>query len=386
VTQTSTPSRAIQVRAIATPEEIEQFLDVPTKVYSQDPNWVPPIRSSIAKQLAPDNPFLQYGKLQAFIAVKQGKAGEEVVGRIVASVNQRLIEREGKNVGLFGFFECVEDFAVAQALLQAASQWLREQGMTRARGPIDLSTHNNCLMLVDGFDSPPMIMMPYNPPYYPQFIEQDGWQKAIDAYSYNLPLDRPLPPEYEKGYRIAAKSDVSFRRLNLKGEAFDRDVEGIYHLFTKAFANNYSSTPRTLEEFMEEAIDLKTVVDPDIFWIAEYKGEMVGFFMALPDYNIALKHVGGKLNWLGILKLLWYRRQINQARVIVICSLPEHRRRMVPLALIHLGMQSGVQKGKPYQRAELGYVYEDNSPSRKVVEATGAKIYKTYRIYEKTLV
>nr|WP_199313972.1 hypothetical protein [Leptolyngbya sp. FACHB-671] len=385
VTQTSTSSKAVQVRAIATPEEIEQFLDVPAKVYADDTNWVPPLRSSVAKQLAPDNPFLQYGKLQAFIAVK-GESGEEVVGRIVASVNQRLIEREGKNVGLFGFFECVEDSAVAQALLQAACQWLREQGMTKARGPIDLSTHNNCLLLVNGFDSPPTIMMPYNPPYYPQFIEQDGWQKAIDAYSYHLPLDRPLPTEYEKGHRIAAKSGVSFRRVNLKGEAFDQDVEGIYYLFNKAFANNYSSTPRTLEEFREEAEDLKTVVDPDIFWIAEYEGEMVGFFMALPDYNIALKHVGGRLNWLGILKLLWYRRQINQARVIVICALPEHRRRMVPLALIHLGMQSGVQKGKPYKQAELGYVYEDNSPSRKVVEATGAKVYKTYRIYEKTLV
>jgi hypothetical protein len=386
VTQTSTPSTAVQVRAIATPEEIEQFLDVPAKVYAHDPNWVPPLRSSVAKQLAPDNPFLQYGKLQAFIAVKPGKSGEEVVGRIVASVNQRLIEREGKNVGLFGFFECIEDLSVAEALLQAACQWLQEQDMTRARGPIDLSTHNNCLLLVDGFDSPPMMMMPYNPPYYPSFIEQCGWQNAIDAYSYLLQIDRPLPAEYEKGYRIAAKSGVSFRRLNLKGEAFNQDVESIYHLFNKAFANNYSSTPRTLEEFMEEAQDLKSVVDPDIFWIAEYEGEMVGFFMALPDYNIALKHVGGKLNWLGILKLLWYRRQIDQARVIVICSLPEQRRRMVPLALIHLGMQGGVQKGKSYKRAELGYVYEDNSPSRKVVEATGAKIYKTYRIYEKSLV
>jgi len=265
VTQTSTPSRAVQVRAIATPEEIEQFLDVPAKVYAHDLNWVPPLRSSVAKQLAPDNPFLQYGKLQAFIAVKPGKSGEEVVGRIVASVNQRLIEREGKNIGLFGFFECIEDLAVAEALLQAACQWLQGQGMSRVRGPIDLSTHNNCLMLVDGFDSPPMMMMPYNPPYYPRFIEQDGWQKAIDAYSYLLQVDRPLPAEYEKGYRIAAKSGINFRRINLKGEAFDRDVEGIYHLFTKAFANNYSSTPRTLEEFREEAQDLKSVVDPDIF-------------------------------------------------------------------------------------------------------------------------
>jgi hypothetical protein len=375
---------AVQVRAVTTPAEAEQFLDVPAKVYRHDPNWVPPLRSSIAKQFKPDNPFFQYGRLQQFIAVASD--GKEAIGRIVAAVNDRLIEREGIPVGLFGYFECVNDFAVAQALFQAVCQWLRDQGMTVVRGPIDLSTHNNCLFLVDGFDAPPMVMMPYNPPYYPQFVEQAGWTKAKDAYSYGLPLDAGLPSEFEKGYRIACKSGVTFRPIHIKGEAFTQDVTTMYHLFTKMFANNYSSTPRTLEEFMEEAKDLQTLVDPDVFPIAEYNGEMVGFFMSLPDYNIPLKQVNGKLNWLGILKFLWFRRQIDQGRVLVICSLPEFRRKMVPLGLVYLGMQGGLKKGKPYKRSELGYVYEDNMPSRKVVEAAGGKICKTYRIYEKSLV
>jgi len=307
------------------------------------------------------------------------------VGRIVAAVNQRLIDRENQNIGLFGFFECIEDFSIAQALFNAAGEWLRQQGMTRARGPIDLSTHNNCLWLVEGFDSPPVVMMPYNPPYYPKFAEQYGWQKAKDAYAYDLPLDRPLSPEYEKSYRIACKSGVSFRQLRLKGAGFEQDCLSLYRLFTTAFAHNWSSTPRTEAEFLEEAKSLQTLVDPEIFWVAEFDGQMVGFFMALPNYNIALKQVNGELNWLGILKFLWYRRGINTARVIAICSLPEQRRRLVPLALIYLGMQRGVQKPKPYVRAELSWVYEDNLPSRKVIEATGAKIYKTYRIYEKSL-
>jgi hypothetical protein len=127
------------------------------------------------------------------------------------------------------------------------------------------------------------------------------------------------------------------------------------------------------------------LIDPDIFPIAEYNGEMIGFWMALPDYNIALKHINGKLDLIGTLKFLWYRRQIDQGRVLVICSLPEFRRKMVPLALIYLGLQGGIKKGKPYRRAELGHVYEDNMPSRKLIEATGGKIYKTYRIYEKAL-
>ncbi|MEW5857986.1 MAG: hypothetical protein AB1861_11480 [Cyanobacteriota bacterium] len=375
----------VKIRAVTTPEETKMFLDVPERVYANDPHWVAPIRSSIAKQFTPSNPFLQYGKLQQFIAISEGANSSQAVGRIVASVNHRLIEREGQNVGLFGFFECVQDFAIAQSLFETACNWLREQGMTVVRGPIDLSTHNNCLFLVDGFDSPPMVMMPYNPSYYPEFIEKDGWHKAKDAYAYNFSLDKPLSAEFEKAYRIACKSGVTFRPLKTKGKDFEQDCISLYHLFNRAFANNWSSTPRSQEEFLEEAKELQTLVDPDVFPIAEYNGEMIGFWMGLPDYNIPLKHVNGKLNWLGILKFLWYRRQIDRGRVIAICSLPEYRRKMVPLALIYLGMQGGIQKGKPYKQAELSWVYEDNFPSRKLIEAAGGKIYKTYRIYEKAL-
>jgi len=373
-----------QIRAVTTTTDRELFLDLPAQVYANDPYWVPPLRSSVAKQFAPSNPFFQYGKLQQFIALSQTD-GCQAVGRIVAAVNQRLIDREGQNIGLFGFFECIPDFAVAQALLDAACQWLRQQGMALARGPIDLSTHNNCLFLVDGFDSPPMVMMPYNPPYYPDFVERDGWSKAKDAYAYNFPLDQPLPAEFEKAYRIALKSGVHFRPLRTKGKGFEQDCISLYRLFTRAFANNWSSTPRSEAEFLEEAKELQNLVDPDVFPVAEYNGEMVGFWMGLPDYNIPLKYVNGKLNWLGILKFLWYRRQIDQGRVIAVCSLPEYRRKMVPLALIYLGRQGGIQKGKPYKRAELSWVYEDNFPSRKLIEAAGGKIYKTYRIYQKAL-
>ena len=380
---TSALNMEFQIQPVTTPDQLELFLDVPQTVYAQDPQWVAPLRSSVASKLSPENPFLQYGQLQAFVALAQDT--QKPIGRIVAAVNRRLIEVEGKPLGLFGFFECIEEFAVAEALLAAACEWLREQGMTEVRGPIDLSTHNSCLFLVEGFDSVPMVMMPYNPPYYPQFVEQLGWHKAKDAYAYNFNLEQ-LSAEFEKGYRIALKSGVTFRPIRLKGEGFDQDCRSLYRLFTTAFANNWSSTPRTEEEFLEEAKELQQLVDPDVFPIAEYNGEMVGFFMGLPDYNIALKHVNGRLNWLGILKFLWYRRQIDQGRVIAICSLPEYRRKMVPLALIYLGMKGGTLKGKPYKRAELSWVWEDNFPSRKLIEASGAERYKTYRIYEKSLV
>lgn len=376
---------SVHIQPVTSPAENQLFLDVPARVYANNPYWVSPLLSDVAKQFAPSNPFFEYGKLQQFIALKNNTKKPEAVGRIVAAVNQRLIDKEAEKVGLFGFFECIDDLAVAQALLNTASGWLREQGMTKVRGPIDLSTHNNCLFLVDNFNSPPLVMMPYNPPYYPEYMEKDGWHKAKDAYAYNFPLDKPLPTEFEKAYRIACKSGVNFRPLRTKGEEFEQDARSIYQLFTRAFANNWSSTPRSEEEFLEEAKSLQTLVDPDVFPIAEYNGEMVGFWMSLPDYNIPLKHVKGKLDWLGIIKFLWYRRQIDQGRVIAICALPEYRRKMVSLALIYLGMQGGIKKGKPYKRAELGYVWEDNFPSRKLIEAAGGKIDKTYRIYEKAL-
>lgn len=385
MTQAPPQAATIQVRPVLSPGDNELFLDVPKLVYANDPNWVPPIRSSVAKNFKPDNPFFQYGRLQQFIATRFGKNGTEAIGRIVAAVNDRLIEREGEKVGVFGFFECVNDDGVGQSLLQAAADWLQQQGMTRVRGPIDLSTHNNCLFLVDGFDSPPYLMMPYNAAWYPTLMEQNGWQKAKDAYAYMLDLSKSLPIEFERAYRIAAKSGITFRPLHLKGDDFIADCTGLYNLFNKAFSNNWSSTPRTLEEFLDEAKSLQDLVDTDIFVIAEYESEMVGFFMALPDYNPVLKRVNGKLDWLGILKFLWYRRSIDTARVIAICSLPEYRRKLVPMAVIYLGMQGGVQRKNPYRCAELSWVYEDNMPSRKIIEATGAHVYKTYRIYEKGL-
>ncbi|MBW4468384.1 MAG: hypothetical protein KME07_23405 [Pegethrix bostrychoides GSE-TBD4-15B] len=372
---------AIEIRPVSSPQEQELFLDLPQQIYAGDPNWVPPFRSSLAKQLSAENPFLEYGQMQPLIALRQ----EQVVGRVVAAVNQRLIEREGQPVGLVGFFECLNDLTVAESLLAAACDWLREQGMTRVRGPIDLSTHNGCLFLVEGFETAPMILMPYNPPYYPQLFEQMGWQKVQDAYSYDFPLDGALPPEFEKGYRIACKSGVTFRPVHTKGAEFEADARNIYRLTSQMFANNYSATPRTEEEFLAEAHDLQSLIDPDLFPIAEHNGEMVGYWMGLPDYNIALKHINGKLDWLGTLKFLWYRRQINQGRAVLFCSLPEYRRKMVPLALIYLGMQGGIKKGKPYRRAELGHVFESNSASRRLIEAVGGQICKTYRMYEKRL-
>lgn len=373
-------AESFTIQPVESAEDLQRFLDVPQVVYGKNPNWVPPIRSDIEKQLGPDASFRAYGKLQGFIAVREG----QWVGRIVASVNQRLVDREGEAIGLVGYFECVDDEPVAMGLFKAAAEWLRSQGMVKMRGPIDLSTHNHCQMLIDGFEEPPMVMMPYNLPHYPTLWESFGFEKAKDAYAYRFE-PHEMAGQFEKAYKIATKSGVSFRPIATKGEAFERDVRSLYRLFTETFANNWSSTPRTEDEFFEEAKSLQTLVDPDLFPIAEIDGEMVGFFMALPDYNVVLKKVNGKLDFIGILKFLWFRRTIERVRVVAFAALPEHRRKLIPLAMVHLAFQGGTKKEKRYTWAELGWVYEDNMSSRKIVEKAGGKIYKTYRIYEKAL-
>ena len=373
-----TSSTTLTIQAVTSPATKEQFLKVPWRVYQNDPNWVPALKSDVAQQLSPENPFGNYGKFQGFIAFNEKK---EAVGRIVAAIDDRLIAKEELNVGLFGFFECLEEQKVASALFEAAENWLRQQGITLMRGPIDLSTHNNCLWLVEGFDSPPRVMMPYNRAYYERFFLAHGGTIAKEAYAYTLPLNQGLNEKFERAYRIACRSGITFRPLQTKDSEFQSDVSHLYDLFQKSFSESWSSTPRTEEEFMAQARSLQDLVDPDIFPIAEDNGKMVGFFMALPDYNIPLKQVNGKLNWWGILKFLWYRRQINRVRVIVICCLPEYRRKMVPLALIY----AAFRQRKSYQEAELSWVYESNASSRRLIEETGATIYKTYRMYEKQL-
>ncbi|ERN41112.1 hypothetical protein KR51_00023740 [Rubidibacter lacunae KORDI 51-2] len=374
----------IRIQPVTTAAERERFLDVPARVYRDDPNWVPPLRSTIAKEIAPERPSDDDSERQFFVALVAAEPNAEAIGRVGVAIDRRLIEREERSVGLVGYFECVPEFAVADALLSAACDWLRERGMELARGPIDLSTHIRCLQLVDGFEQP-FVMMPYNPPYYAEFWERAGWMQAIDAYSYRFGSDSMSREMFARAYRVAITSGVTFRPLRLRGKEFEEDVNALYDLFTRAFANNWSSAPRTREDFMEEARSLQSLVDPDIFPIAECDGQMVGFFMALPDYNQALKHVDGRLNLWGLLKFLWFRRQIDRVRVLVLCSLPEYRRKMVPLALIYLAFIGGTRENKGYQTAELGFVFANNSPSRRLIEAAGGTISKTYRAYEKPL-
>ena len=371
-----------EIIRVADNKSWDAFLACPTNVYQGDPHWVQPLRSAIRQQLAEDGEFKTYGDFQAFVAIQNGAP----VGRIVGAVNQRLNEKESSQIGLFGYFECINDQELANELLSIAEQWLRERGCVELRGPIDLSTHINCLCLVDGFDSSPYIMMPYNPRYYPTLFEGAGLRKAKDALAYHFDVEK-LHPLFERAYRRALHSGIRFRPVNVKGAAFESDCRELYRVFSNSFAENWSATSRTEEEFLATATDLKRIVEPDCFPIAEFNGDMVGFFMTIPDINIPLKHVNGRLNLPGIAKFLWYRRKINRARVLAVGVLPEFQKLKFALgpALVYKGMTGNRQSKNMYENAELSWVWEDNKRSRNLIESAGGIHYKTYRIYQKSM-
>lgn len=388
----SSPS-AICVRPVVTRADEKLFLDLPQRVYSRDRNWVPPLRSQVARKFAPGNLFERHGKLQRFIACASGTHGAVAVGRIAAGVDYNLAGEDAA-VGLIGFFECVPHFAAAQSLLDAGCRWLKEQGMKTARNSIGRSDSGERLFYegliqLDGFGSPPMLMMPYNPPYYPKYFERAGWTKFKDAYAYNFNVARGLPPTYQatlsKAYRNAVEAGIAFRSIHVSGPAFRKDCEAIYHLAFEQL--NFEGPHR--EEFLEEIKILKSFIGVPggcILAEDEASGELVGVALCMPDYNILLKQLGGSYNPLGLLRALRYLRRLNQGRGVLIGSLPAYRRRGVPMALYYRVMQLAMaREGRNYRRFEISWVFEDNPGSQMLCEIAGAEIYKTYRIYEKTL-
>ncbi|PSL20536.1 GNAT family N-acetyltransferase [Shimia abyssi] len=374
---------AFQIRTVTRDQELKVFERVAFEVYRNDPNWVPPLPGTVRGQLGPESKFIKYGRFQAFWA--EDVKGR-LLGRIVASVNDRLNEKEGQVIGSFGYFECINDSGVSDSLFDAATAWLIEQGCEVARGPIDLVTHVGGLTLVEGFDTPPMFRMPYNPDYYPALIERAGWRRARDAFAFDYPME-PLRRVFERSYEAAKKAGITFRSVHTKGEAMRRDLRSIHRIFSESFEENWSATERDAAEFVDEAAQMRHIIDRRIFPVAELNGEMVGFWMGLPNINAALIRSKGWPAPLVYAHLLWQRRKLDTARVLVVAVLPEFQKQHygVALSLIYLGMTGGASGRLPYRRAELSWVWENNKSSLGLIRASGGQQYKTYRMYERAL-
>ena len=359
----------------------DRFIDLPWQIYADDPAWVPPLKSDVRKLMEPEHPFREHADTEFFLAVRD----DRVVGRIAAAVNHQYNDFHQTRTGFVGLFEAIDDQGVADRLLETATDWLVEREMAEAIGPFNLSTNDELYspgVLLDSYDDPPILLMGHNPPYYRELWENAGWEKAKDLLSYRLKATAP-PDRLVRGVkRMTSRIDgLVVRRLELK--QLDREVEKIKEIYNAAWEKNWGFAPLTDTEIRHLAKDLKPIVDERFALMAEVHDEPVGFALALPDYNQALKHVNGRLLPFGWLKLLWYRRKIDRVRVFTLGLKPEYRRTGID-ALFYVRMfESAVESG--IEGAEAGWILEDNWGMRRGMERMGAHVHKTYRVYGKEL-
>jgi len=373
----------IEISEVGSRRERDAFIKFSWRIYADDPAWVPPLIIERREFLnRKRHPFYRHGDAALFLARKNG----QIVGRIMASDDANYNALHQSNVGCFGLFECINDRDVAVALFERASSWLRGRGRTEVMGPIDYSTNYTCGLLVKGFEHPPTLLTTHNPPYYERLIDDCGFSKVIDFFAWWFSDPSAATARLRKlAARLEPRARFTIRRGNLRNLAVE--AVNFLRIYNEAWKDNWGFVPFTAAEFDYMAAEMKPLVRDDFTAVAEIDGEAVGFSLALPDINVALKKIGGRLTNFGIpiglVRLLYYKSRIRKARYIAMGVRPQFRRlgvaEMMVLRLMEAGMvKSGFQ-------AELSMTLENNVMINRFIESIGAHRYKTYRIYSKSI-
>ncbi len=363
--------------------DLEAFIRLPWRLYAGNPNWVPPLLRLQRELFSPrHNAFFQHADVQLFLARRDG----QVVGRISAQVDHEHNRYHQERTGFFGFFESEDDPEVARALLDAAEEWLRAKGMERVRGPLSFSINGEVGLLVEGFDSPPMIMMPYSPPYYLDLMEGCGYVKAQDLYAWRWER-QPVPEGPARIVKqLRDRPEVTARRADMR--RFQEEVRTILDLYNDAWSDNWGFVPATKAEAEQMARDLKLIAEPRLVPFVEIDGQAAGVALAVPNLNEAIRDLNGKLFPFGLIKLLWRLklRRLKTGRLMLLGIKKEYRtRRYAGLAYLlcdeiyHGAIESG------FQWAEFSWTLEDNPLINSLITKIGCQRYKTYRVYEKAL-
>jgi GNAT superfamily N-acetyltransferase len=372
---------AVRIALVQGRSAQRSFLALSERLYKNEPAWVPPLLLDLKELLNPDkHPFHKHADVEYFLALR----GENVVGRIAAVVNHQYVSFHNERIGFFGFFESIDDPAVASALLTAAEQWVAERGMKQIRGPMNFSTNEICGLLVDGFELPPMLMMPYNLAYYSTLIERAGYMKAKDlfAYLFDIREDATPPARLVRGVeRLQQAQQVTIRPIHMG--RFETEIKQLFRIYQESWKNNWGFVPLTEAELEHFVKQVRWIANPKLCLIAEMEEEMVGFALALPDYNQILQRIDGRLLPFGWLKLLWHKRSINATRILLLGLKPGVRLRGLDAMLYLRFWEEAPKNGYPY--VECSWILEDNWPMIRGLERMGAERYKTYRVYEKVL-
>jgi GNAT superfamily N-acetyltransferase len=355
-----------------------QFLNVPWEIYSGDPNWVPPLRGN-AKEMVnyTKHPFYDTAEIQTFLAYRNGTP----VGRVAAIVNHAHNERYKEKRGFFGFFESEDSQETADALLDAAREWLRAKGMTAIRGPMNPSMNYECGLLIEGFEEPPTFMMTYNRPYYQRLIENYGYLKVEDMVAFWGHIRMITGLDQKMLFIInecKSRFDITLRRLDPKH--FDRDVRIFLDIYNKSLVSTWGFVPISESETKAMAHGLKMLIVPEMTAIAEIEGKPVGAVFGLLDYNPRVKEIGGRLFPFGFLKLLFNRKALKRIRLISTNVIPEYQKWGVGLLIVsHLWP---AVEAWGIEEAEFSWVLESNTLSYGTLKRGGAQITHKYRIFD----
>ncbi len=373
----------VEISEVISRRDRAAFIRFPWKVYSHDPAWVPPL--IIERKAFLDrkrHPFYKHGDAALFLARKNGA----IVGRIMASDDPNYNAQHQSNVGCFGLFDCINDADVATALFERASRWIRDKGRIEIMGPIDYSTNYTCGLLVQGFEYPPTLLTTHNPPYYERLIENCGFSKVIDFFAWWFSDPAAATARLRKlAGRLESRARFTIRRGNLRD--VETEAANFLSIYNEAWKHNWGFVPFTKPEFDHMAAEMKPLLRDDFTAVAEIDGEAIGFSLALPDINVALKQLGGRLTTFGIpiglAKLLYYKSRIRKARYIAMGVRPEYRRLGVAEMMVLRLMEAGMVKCK--FQAELSMTLENNIMINRFIESIGARRYKTYRIFKRSL-
>lgn len=372
-------NNAIRVETVKNGKDFKVYRDFARKIYKDDPNWVPPLNLDFKEKLDKvKNPFFEHADRELFLAYRNG----EVVGRVLGIVDDNHNKFHEEKVVFFGQYESFNEPEVTKALLDAVAAWGRERGMTLLRGPVNLSLNDECAMLLEGFDSPPMIMMPYNPPAYNDLMGTYGLVKAKDLYAFYMTPDVQAAKNVEAiADKVQKETGITVRAFNMK--KWKEESEKLKYIYNNAWDRNWGFVPWTEHEMDHMVKTLKMLADPRVVVIAEDKGKPIGFAFAFPNYNEVLKKIDGRLTPLGIAKMLWSKKRIKTFRILVFGILKEYRLTGVSYLLFsHL---AATMRSIGCRWAETSWQLEDNDAVNKFVMSLGGKVYKKYRIYEKKL-
>ncbi len=371
------------IEEVLTKRQLGEFIDFPHALYEKDPNYVPELYVGQKELLwKPDNhPFFDHSDMRLYLARKNGK----VVGRIASILNNNHIEYTRKPEGFFGFFDCENDQDTANALLNQASKWLKSQQLDTLCGPINQSTNNTCGLLVEGFDTPPVVMMPYNAPYYQDLLKNWGLEKRVDLLAYEVDKGSTDSKALQLMDRLISRLEskgIVIRSIDTRD--FKNEVRKIREVYNKAWDKNLGFVPMTENEFKVTAKELKMILDPRFGIVAEKKGEIIGFAIGIPDINqIQIDMPKGRLLPTGIFKLLFRKSKVTTLRVMMLGVLEEYRKLGIEACLYGKIIRNA--EGTPIKKAECSWMLEHNYMMNHAIEQINGRAYKRYRIFEKAI-